>query len=963
MFTKDSLRKSFSRDWKKHYELEIFREKGFVRKSCKTCGRHFWTLNPDREDCGDPPCQKYEFIGNPITKRKFDYIEAWREFEDFFKKNGHASVPRYPVIDRWRPDLFFTMASIQDFQRIDQGNMVFEYPAKTLVVPQVCLRFNDIPNVGVTGRHHTSFIMSGQHSFGGYWKDRCIELNFRFLTERMGIPEEELTYKEDLWAMPDFSAFGPSIETFSRGLELVNSVFMQFTKTGDSYKELPLKVIDVGWGHERLVWFSQGTHTGYDAVFGPVIKWMKKQAGFRESDVLNRYANLAGNLNIDEVRNIDKAREQIAKSLGISVREMLDIVEPMQAMYAIADHTKTLLFAVTDAGIPSNTGGGYNLRVLLRRAFSFLDEFGFPFSLDDIARLHAKHLHPLFPELMEGLDLFSKIVEIERERYRKTIEKARSIVRKELSRGRLNTDSLIKLYTSNGVTPEIVEAEAKKAGIPFEIPPDFYTKITDMHMVGEKEEEAEEARIDLSGMPETKLLYYEKPYEREFDAKVLKVSGPWVVLDRTLFYPEGGGQPGDSGILISKGKKYSVEASHKIGGVVVHKCKGPKEGDSVHGIIDWERRHQLMRMHTATHVVAGSARKVVGKHLWQAGAKKGLDISRIDLSHYKPFTKDEIKQIEKLANRIVSEDHRVDAFFMPRKEAEAKYGFVLYQGGASPGKTIRVVNVANGFDVEGCGGTHVKRTGEIELIKIIKTERIQDGVNRIEFACGTSAYRYIEEMERVAKETLGYVNTLGISSFSFSLRTDTDIASEVHDAAEALSVEPKTLPATMKRFCEEILREHEELNNARRSIGVEEISLDSESFIPKEKPRTLRELAESVFNAWKSLKKEKEKLLSRAAESRADAILKKERGTLVFDIIQGTRKELIETASAVLKLRPEATVILSNQAGDVVGMSNTKDMGKEIRELCQKAGGSGGGNQKLGQGKAELSKLVKIMGQ
>ncbi|RLJ06455.1 MAG: alanine--tRNA ligase, partial [Candidatus Aenigmatarchaeota archaeon] len=231
MLTKEGLKKEFEKNWKKHYEVELFREKGFIRKKCPNCGKNFWTLDPDRKLCGDPPCENYGFIGKTITKGKWDYIETWKQFEKFFVKEGHTSIPRYPVIDRWRPDLFFTIASIQDFQRLDQGNMVFEYPANPLVVPQVCLRFNDISNVGVTGRHHTSFIMSGQHAFGypkeGYFKDRCMELNFGFLHRVMGIPETEITYIEDLWTMPDFSAFGPSIEAFSKGLELVNHVFMQ----------------------------------------------------------------------------------------------------------------------------------------------------------------------------------------------------------------------------------------------------------------------------------------------------------------------------------------------------------------------------------------------------------------------------------------------------------------------------------------------------------------------------------------------------------------------------------------------------------------------------------------------------------------------------------------------------------------------------------------------------------------
>ena len=288
MMTKESLMERFRKNPERYWKVELFKQKGFVRKRCSGCGKYFWTLDPDRKLCGDPPCENYGFIGQPVTKARWDYVSAWKEFERFFRKRGHSSVPRYPVIDRWRPDLFFTIASIQDFQRLDKGNMVFEYPANPLVVPQVCLRFPDIQNVGVTGRHHTSFVMSGQHAFGypgeGYFKDRCIDLNFEFLNKVMGVPEDELVYVESLWAMPDLSAFGPSMETLSQGLELVNSVFMQFTRKGSSFRELPIKVIDVGWGHERLVWFTQGTSTGYDAVFGPVIEQLRKKAGFRGSD-------------------------------------------------------------------------------------------------------------------------------------------------------------------------------------------------------------------------------------------------------------------------------------------------------------------------------------------------------------------------------------------------------------------------------------------------------------------------------------------------------------------------------------------------------------------------------------------------------------------------------------------------------------------------------------------------------
>ena len=419
MLTKPIIKKEFAKDWKSHYQVDLFKEKGFIRKTCQLCKRNFWTLDENRETCADPPCQNYDFINNTMTKKKFDYIEMWRVFEKFFKKHGHTSIPRYPVVDRWRPDLYFTMASIQDFQRIENTNMTFEYPSNPLIVPQTCLRFNDIPNVGVTGRHLTSFVMAGQHAFGypkeGYFKNKCMELNFKFLTEEMGIPGKELVYAEDVWAMNDFSAFGPSMETFSNGLELVNSVFMQFQSTDRIHrKDLDIKVIDVGWGLERLVWFSNGTPASYDSLFGPVTGKMKDRSNIKiNNEVFNKYSVIAGNLNLDEVQDIDKARRDIAKHVGITVNEMNNTVEPLQALYAIADHTRTLTFAIADGAIPSNVGGGYNLRIILRRALNFINKYNFNFTLEDIAAWHADYLKPMFPELNEKIENINKILSIE----------------------------------------------------------------------------------------------------------------------------------------------------------------------------------------------------------------------------------------------------------------------------------------------------------------------------------------------------------------------------------------------------------------------------------------------------------------------------------------------------------------------------------------------------------------------
>ncbi|MBN2043235.1 MAG: alanine--tRNA ligase [Candidatus Aenigmarchaeota archaeon] len=926
MFTKDSLKKEFEKDWKKQYQVELFKREGFERKKCENCGKYFWTLDSEKRKCGDPPCDNYGFIGEPVTKKSLNYVDMWKAFERFFVKNGHMAVSRYPVVDRWRPDLFFTIASIQDFQRIDNGKIVMEYPGDPLIVPQVCLRFPDIANVGVTGRHHTSFIMGGQHSFGNYWKDRCIDLNFGFLNGVLGIPKEKMVYIESVWSMPDFSQFGPSLETISLGLELVNSVFSQFTKTGSTYRELPQKVIDVGWGHERLVWFSQGTHTGYEAAFGPVIKWIKRETGFRGSELFDRYSTLAGGLDFDEVKNVKAARDEIAKRLGVSVSEINKVVEPMQALYAITDHIKTLLFAVSDGAIPSNVGGGYNLRVLLRRSFSFIEEFGFGFDLVEMAELHSRFLKPLFPELEENIGSLSDIIDVERERHKKTMDKAKSLVARILEKGKPTEGDIVKLYVSNGVTPELFKKAGEKMGKKINIAEGFYGKITDKHMT---EDNKKKERIDVSGIKETGMLFYDDPYRREFHAKVLKTIGEWVVLDQTLFYPEGGGQPHDMGTINGK----EVKEVRKTEGVILHRVKGEfKPGQSVKGELNWERRYQLMKMHTATHLVSGAARKLLGKHVWQAGAQKGIDVSRIDLTHYNPFTRRELEDIEKIANEMVKKQKKVFKKLMDRSEAEREYGFVLYQGGASPGKKVRVVKIPEKgeiFDVEACGGTHLDNTKEVGSIKIIKSERVQDGVNRIEFTAGEK----VGELK--GKEMVIYENMIKTMEEIAEVERKENVSRELHECSVLFSVPVDQLERTVEKFVKEI-----------DLAGLKKARADS-----------LRRGCEIMFDTWKKQKKSRDRKLRDGAGSNAESLLKKAKNDRIFEIVDMDRKEMIKTADSIIGDDPKMTVILVSRKGDVVGMSKTTDIVREVRDLCEKHGGSGGGRDHFAQGRLDFRKL------
>lgn len=797
MLTKPIIKKEFAKDWKSHYQVDLFKEKGFIRKTCQLCKRNFWTLDENRKTCADPPCQNYDFINNTMTKKKFDYIEMWNVFEKFFKKHGHTSVPRYPVVDRWRPDLYFTMASIQDFQRIENTNMTFEYPANPLIVPQTCLRFNDIPNVGVTGRHLTSFVMAGQHAFGypkeGYFKNKCMELNFKFLTEEMGIPGKELVYAEDVWAMNDFSAFGPSMETFSNGLELVNSVFMQFQSTDRIHrKDLDIKVIDVGWGLERLVWFSNGTPASYDSLFGPVTGKMKDRSNIKiNNEVFDKYSLIAGNLNLDEVQDIDKARRDIAKQVGITVNEMNNTVEPLQALYAIADHTRTLTFAISDGAIPSNVGGGYNLRIILRRALNFINKYNFNFTLEDIAAWHADYLKPMFPELNEKIENINKILSIETKKNAQTQSNSKRHITSLFEKNTTFTEKLLtELYESHGITPGLIEKIGMDLNKEFHIPGNFYVKLTEKHETENKSKPKH--TFNLKDIAQTDKLYY-KTDSLTFKATIIDIQNSWLILDKTAFYATGGGQDHDTGTI----DNVQVTDVIKIDNIILHKIDTPetfKKGTTVNCEVNAKTRQILTQMHTGTHVIAASARQVLGPHIWQAGASNTQIKSRLDITHYERLTEDETKKIEETANKIIKEDIKVNVTELKRSEAEQKYGFTIYQGGGSPGKLVRIVKIKD-VDTEACGGTHVKKTGDIEELKITGTRKIQDGVIRLEFVVGHLTKEKETEKENIIKETLKALETDNIDntpSFAQALFKNWKQLKKLHSPISYLAMQKNT---------------------------------------------------------------------------------------------------------------------------------------------------------------------------
>jgi len=750
---KSELLSLFSSDYKKYYNVSLFDRLGFTRQGCSICGRFFWSIT-QKEIC--PDHENYSFIDNPPTAKRFGYTQTWNEIKQYFEKNNHAIVNRYPVVCRWREDLYYTIASIVDFQRIAENQVIFELPKNPLLVPQMCLRFNDIENVGITGRHYTSFCMVGQacdaDSPGGYWKDRCIDLDFNLMVDVLGIPPTEITFVEDVWI--GAGAFGSSLEYFVRGLELGNAVFTEFEGTENNYKVMKNKIIDMGAGLERLAWITNGTPTSYDCTFDHVLTKIlnEKQIYFSKSlgndhEIRNLLSNYFRRVStrIEVNNDISLTRKQIAKEMGIDVGKLQEIVVPYESLYTIIDHVRTLVFAISDGSLPSNVGGGYNLRVLLRRTLSLLKQIKFDLQISDIVDLHIEQLSPMYPELEDYRDDIHTILRIESDRFLETQNRITTIATKfKKQKNKLTIDDLLRLYESDGVTPDYLV----EVGLLDSIPTNFYTRLAEIHSMNksqkvEKNEFDSKVDFDFSTLESTKLIYYDNPMEIVFSAKVVKVfDSNFVILDKTAFYPRGGGQEPDHGYI----GPFKVDNVIKIREIVIHHIEGnfeAKEGDIVSCVVEKERREAITRNHTSTHIINHSSKNILGSWVWQNSAFKEEQYARLDITHHSSLSRTQMQEIEKRANEIVRQNLPVSINFYERGVAEQDYGFSIYQGGVVPSNNVRIVKVG-GLDIEACGGTHVFYTGEIGLIKILKTERIQDGVVRIEFVSGDNALKRVQ---------------------------------------------------------------------------------------------------------------------------------------------------------------------------------------------------------------------------
>jgi len=906
------------------YQLDFFKDNGFVRKQCPKCGKFFWTRDLERVTCGDAPCDPYSFIGNPVFKKSFDLAEMREYYLKFFEERDHTRMGRYPVVARWRDDIYLTIASIADFQPFVTSGEVAP-PHNPLTISQPCIRLSDLDAVGRSGRHLTTFEMMAHHAFNKpnaeiYWKDRTVGLCDELLNS-LGVDPMAVTYKEEPWAGGGNA--GPCVETLVGGLEVATLVFMNLEQVkdgpieikGEMYRKMDNYIVDTGYGLERFVWASKGSPTIYDAVFPNIVNELMNLAGIEHelanpeyANILAQNARLAGLMDVSEKANLLELRKQVASSIGTTAEKLSAIMEPVETVYAITDHSRCLTFMLGDGIIPSNVKAGYLARLVLRRTLRMMKDLNISIPLSEIIQMHMKNL-PEYPEFAERFEVIEDIIHHEEIKFQETLERGRRMISKSAKHykqtgEKMPLEKIIEMYDTHGIPPEISKEVAIEEGVKVDLPDNFYSLVAGRHSKAEEKEEKVFPHADhVSRLPPTKRLFYDEPNRMEFEAVVLDIFDNYIVCDSTLFYPEGGGQPADHGTFSLDDVTLKVVDVQIVKGVVLHRIDAMenelhlRKGDIVTGRVNKDRRMAHACHHTATHIVNDAARKVLGDHIWQAGAQKTETRARLDITHYKRITKEQLNQIELLANKTVMENQRVTAEWMERNQAEQKYGFGLYQGGVPKGNMIRVLKVAD--DIEACAGTHCTNTGLVGPIKVLKTERIQDGVERIEYAAGMAAVRAMQEADY-------YLTT----------------------ASDALRVLPEQLPVTIDRF----------------------------------------------FAEWKEFKKENVRLKEEMAQLRVVRMLSQAQDLggvklVAQSVDHADTEELVKIAGELAQDDDVMALLISDFEGvKVVAAAGKKavakgaDAGKVVREMSRMVGGGGGGRADMARGGGtDASKAAEAM--
>ena len=814
--------------------IPFWEESGHICKTCRVSGVRFWTRDESRTTCGDSTEDPYTFIGNPVIEG-FPMVgralkDAMREaFLDFFDKHGHTRVEPYPIIARWRDDIHLTIASIADFQpHVTSGQV--PPPANPLVISQPCIRLTDVAAVGRSGRHLSAFEMMAHHAFNRprdndvvYWIDQCVRYCDEMLVDSLGIDPKELTYVESPWSGGGNA--GPALEVIVGGLELATLVFMNLEEADDGdieikglrYREMDLQIIDTGYGLERFCWAAAGTPTIYEAIYPESVAWLKELSGFDSmasslgmavgiDSLLGELSRLAGILNIDVGTDVealyDKLVERLSETgINLSVDELKQVTEPLSSIYAIPDHMHALCNMLGDGLVPSNSKAGYLARMLARRVCRMKDDIGSSVSLADLGA-HHMDTHLDMGSFVQSREGVLRILELEEVRYHEMLRKGEAAVRTALKSlpkdvSMAPDETLFRLAEERGLNPEMVVSIAHELGweglsVRVGFAADMAARNAQMTKVAAKAK-ARDSVFEVAALPVTSPDYYADTSATGFTAEVLHcaplssedveslnlssevlgVPTHAVVLDRTLFYPEGGGQLGDQGMLAQNGAAANVVDTRVENGVILHLTDAPLEGGSAKGVVDWERRKQLMDHHTAVHIVGGSAREVLGPHVWQAGSNKGARYARLDITHHSRLTREALDTIEDRANEIVEANPGIEKLVMDRADADATYGFDIYQGGPPKHSQIRIIKIGD-YDTQACGGTHHDEAGEVGELLIIRSSQVQDGVERLQIVAGETAREHTRRQERL----------LG-------------------DTSEILGVQPDDLPRTVSRFFDE----------------------------------------------------------------------------------------------------------------------------------------------------------------
>jgi len=794
------------------FDIDFFKDLNFTRKQCAVCKSYFWTLDENKNTCGDPACESYSFINNSPVYKKYTIDEMRDEFINFFKNDNlkHKFLDPYPLVPRWRNDVLLVNASIYDFQPQVTSGLV-PPPGNPIVMSQPSIRMLDLDLVGKTGRHLTSFEMLCHDSFNYenkyiYWKNETIRYSFRFLTEKLKIDDKLITYKEKPWFGGGNA--GNAVEVFVRGLEVATLVFMDLKEDDDGsiiiegtkYSNMPLKIVDTGYGLERLVWLSNATPTIYESIFNNSINYIFENSNAKKIDdmILQKISEYAA---IIDPYSEDKLLEELKKFMDKNNykmdNEFLNNLKSTRDVYSLADHTKTLLLMFSDYIIPSNVKVGYLARTLIRRCFKFMDEIKFKYNLQDLLKFQYKNFNKIIKNF--DINFINNIISIEKEKYDTINKSAYNKVKKYIKNNELKIDDIIKLYESDGLNEDLIsDVYNNITGKILKIPDNFNELLIKKH------EKIIKKKKNIINYPDikTRPLYYDNTGIKEFTAIVLYSEDKKIIVNQTAFYPEGGGQPCDLGYFIYNGKKVNVLNVQKYNNVIVHYLDNDIPLNArIKGYIDYDRRYQLMVHHSATHLLLGILRKYYGEHVWQSSVKKDINESRLDITNYSKIDLNDIKNIESLCFKAIQDNRKIDVASIKWNDAIKEYGFRLFEGGFPLSDKIRVVTI-EGIDSEGCGGTHLDSTIKIGFIKIMRVETVQEGIQRIIFSAGPAAVRYVQSLYDIVskEEEFMKVEENKLSDYSYNLLKDN------------INIK-KGFDKLLKEKIENIMNNHKEYNN------------------------------------------------------------------------------------------------------------------------------------------------------